>query len=151
MREFFMLLLKFKIKELFFMPTDNGFLQFFRYAFVGGIAAVADWTALYFITLLGLHYLFSASIAFVIGLIVNFILSKKFVFNSQKSHFNVWGEFLGYAIIGLVGLLMTMAIMYLLTEKVGMYFMLSKILATIIVLLWNYIARKILIYKKKFE
>lgn len=38
--------------------------------------------------------------------------------------------------------------MYVLTEIAGLYFMVSKVIATIIVLVWNFVARKITLYKK---
>jgi hypothetical protein len=42
MGEFFLLLKSFNLKGLFIAPTENSFLQFFRYAFVAGIATIAD-------------------------------------------------------------------------------------------------------------
>lgn len=41
-----------------------------------------------------------------------------------------------------------MMLMYLLTDLCHLYFMLSKIIATFIVLVWNYLARKILLYRR---
>ena len=38
MKEFFDLLKKGRFRAIFLDPTDNGFLQFFRYLFVGGYA-----------------------------------------------------------------------------------------------------------------
>ena len=147
MKEFFDLLFHFKFKKLFFEPSTNGIIQFFRYAFVGGIATVVDWAVQYLITTAGLHYLISAIFAFVAGLTVNYFLSKLFVFNSQKARMGNVAEFLSYGIIGLIGLGITMGLMFLLTDIAGLYFMLSKVITTFIVLFWNYLARKIFIYK----
>lgn len=147
MKEFFDLIFHFKLKKLFFEPSSNAVIQFFRYAFVGGIATIVDWSAQYVITILGLHYLISAVFAFLAGLTVNFFLSKLFVFNSQKARMGVITEFISYAVIGVIGLGITIGLMYLLTDIAGIYFMLSKVITTLIVLFWNYIARKIFIYK----
>lgn len=38
--------------------------------------------------------------------------------------------------------------MYVLTEIAGLYFMVSKVIATIIVLVWNFVARKLLCIEK---
>ena len=35
------------------------------------------------------------------------------------------------------------------TEWVGLHFMLSKIIATLIVLIWNFTARKLILYQKQ--
>ena len=149
MREFFLLVKSFNLKGLFINPTENSFLQFFRYAFVGGIATVADWGVLYLFTEIGLYYLFSGIIAFFAGLLVNFLLSKFFVFNGSETKVGAVLEFVGYAMIGAIGLGLTVFIMYLLTECIGFYYMLSKVIATVIVLFWNYIARKKLLYSNK--
>ena len=147
MKEFWKLLIHFKLKELFFAPTTNAVIQFFRYAFVGGIAAVVDWAVLFVLTKLGMHYLLSTVFAFITGLAVNFLLSKKLVFNAEQARVGRTAEFAVYAIIGVVGLGLTEAIMYLLTDRIGLYFMLSKIIATLIVLVWNYAARKLTLYR----
>ena len=147
MKELFDLLIHFKLKKLFFEPTKNGIIQFFRYAFVGGIATVVDWSVQYVCTVLWTHYLVAAALAFVCGLVVNYFLSKLFVFNSQKARMGAAAEFISYGVIGLIGLGITMGLMFLLTDLAGLYFMLSKVITTFIVLFWNYLARKIFIYK----
>ena len=43
MRELFSLLRRMDMQGLFRRPTTNAMVQFFRYAFVGGFAAVVDW------------------------------------------------------------------------------------------------------------
>ncbi len=147
MEEFFELLKHFDFRGLFIKPTENGFLQFFRYAFVGGIATIIDWGVLFLLTQLGIYYLISAVFSFFAGLIVNFILSKLFVFSASKARIGKTGEFISYGLIGAIGLLLTMGIMYVLTDLLNIHYMLSKIIATAIVLAWNYIARKKTLYQ----
>ncbi|MEE0059990.1 MAG: GtrA family protein [Acutalibacteraceae bacterium] len=149
MKEFFTLLIKFDLKGIFITPTKNGFLQFFRYVFVGGIATVVDLGVLFVLTdFANIYHLISAIIAFVAGLITNFFLSKLLVFKSNEARVNAFMEFVTYAIIGVIGLGITELIMFILTDCNNLHYMLSKIIATMIVLAWNYIARKMIIYKK---
>ena len=147
MSEFWDALKRLDLRAILLTPTTNGFLQFVRYLFVGGIATVADWGALFLLTRAGLHYSVSAAIAFVLGLAVNFLLSKRFVFRASEARVRPVAEFLSYAAIGLVGLGLTEGIMWLFTERIGLHYMLSKAIATALVLVWNYAARKIAIYK----
>lgn len=148
MKELFDLAFHFRLKELLFCPTKNGSIQFFRYAFVGGIATIVDWGVQFFITNAGVHYLLVAIFAFCAGLICNFLLSKLFVFQAEKTKMNLSFEFVSYAVIGIIGLGLTMAIMYFITEKLAVNFMISKMIATVIVLVWNFLARKIFIYQR---
>lgn len=147
MKELFDYIFKLDFKSLFITKSSNTFIQFFRYIFVGGVAFLADGGSLFLITTIGVNYLISVIFAFVIGLAVNYGLSKLLVFENSSVNGKI--EFLVYGIIGVIGLGFTEIIMYVLTEIAGLYFMVSKVIATIIVLVWNFVARKIILYRKK--
>ena len=66
---------------LFQESTDNLWIQFFRYIFVGGTAFIIDFSIYSILVLIGLHYLISAVIAFIISVLANYLLSTKWVFN----------------------------------------------------------------------
>ena len=147
MKELFDYIFNLDFKSLFITKSNNTFIQFFRYIFVGGVAFLADGGSLFLITTIGVNYLISVIFAFVIGLAVNYGLSKLLVFENSSVNGKI--EFLVYGIIGVIGLGFTEIIMYVLTEIAGLYFMVSKVIATIIVLVWNFVARKITLYRKK--
>jgi putative flippase GtrA len=135
-------------RTLFIEPTNRLVIQAFRYVFVGGIAFVADWLTLFGLARIGLHYLLAAALAFLVGLTVNYFLSKKFVFVEDPEKVNKKVEFLMYGLIGLAGLLLTEGLMYLFTDILSLHYLLSKVVAAIIVLGWNFIARKMILYRK---
>ena len=73
------------IDKLFKEKTDNILLQFFRYIFVGGTAFVVDFFFLYFFSdICGIYYLISAVFSFIISVLVNYIMSTKWVFNQDN-------------------------------------------------------------------
>ena len=81
MKEFFSILFSFNLKKIFYEPTQNSVLQFFRYGFVGAVATVADWGILYVLSdFLKIPYVISCVPAFLAGLAVNYLLSKKLFF-----------------------------------------------------------------------
>lgn len=148
MKEFFDLLKKFDIKGILITPTTNSFLQFFRYLFVGGIATIVDGGILFILTdFAHIYHLISAAIAFIFGLLANFYLSKLLVFKGSKVNLSLSAEFIGCAVVGTIGLIFTELILILFTDFFAIHYMISKIIATVIVFLWNYVARKKLIYK----
>lgn len=149
MKEFFGLLKRFDLKGIFLTPTKNGFLQLFRYLFVGGIATVVDWGVLMALTeLLEVHEMISAIFGFAAGLGTNYLLSKLLVFKANEARTNGWLEFLGYGLIGLMGLGITELILLLGNVFPLVHYMVFKAIATTVVLVWNYLARKLLLYKK---
>ena len=74
-------------------PTDSTLVQLLRYTFVGGVAFVCDFGALYALTeFAGLHYLISASLSFLLGLGVNYALSVLWVFSRRLSRAAGWSS-----------------------------------------------------------
>lgn len=135
--------LKKYFNNLFIDKTNNTIIQFFRYIFVGGIAAVVNIGMLYIFTdIFKIYYLLSNVFSFSLGLIVNYILSKKFVFQDEKA-ISKSKEFIIYAIIGVLGLIIDTLLVGLMTSILGLYYMISKIISTILVFIWNFGARKI--------
>ena len=138
-----------KIQSVFKGKTNNTLLQLFRYTFVGGFAFLIDFATLYILTeYFNIYYLLSAGIAFIFGLIINYTLSVKWVFNSRAMENRLW-EFLLFTIIGLVGLGLNELFLWILTDILLIYYLISKIITTFIVYFWNFFARKILLFSKQ--
>ena len=144
-----------KFAKLFVGDTENTFIQFFRYLFVGGLATVVDWGVSYllFRFVFNENYAITAnSISFVAGLAVNYLISTFWIFKNSAVESKL-KEFLGFAAIGLVGLFMTMGITWLfelwLADKTSAFQILAKIVSTAAAFFWNFFARKILLFTKK--
>lgn len=127
---------------------DKTFLiQLFRYGIVGGISFVVDWGTLMLLTeVAGVHYMASAAIAFVLGLTCNYLLSTRWVFGESKIG-SKWAEFAAFAVIGIVGLILNELIIYVCTDMAGWHYLVGKILSTVLVFFWNFLARRFLIFK----
>ena len=127
--------------------SNNTNIQMFRYIFVGGAAFVIDFLSLFILTnYFGIYYLISAAIAFTLGLIANYILSISWVFNKRtlkNRHF----EFGMFAVIGIVGLGFNEIFIWFFTQDLQTNYLVSKIYAAIIILLWNFFARKYILFK----
>lgn len=153
MKELFSRLVSFDLKGLFLTPCDNLFIQMFRYVFVGGVAFVADAGTLWAIAALipGDEFwqvALATAIAFAVGLIVNYILSKWLVFTKEKAKTGRVAEFVSYGVIGVIGLGITEALMYIGLEWLFIpHELIVKVIAAAIVLVWNFAARKIFLYR----
>lgn len=136
--------------KLFKDPTDNIFLQLFRYVFVGGTAFVVDFFFLYFFSdVCGIYYLISAVLSFIISVLVNYIMSTKWVFNQDNIENKVL-EFNLFILISTIGLGFTEILLYFFTDIMGIYYLVSKVISAIIVLFWNFLARRVMFYGKDF-
>lgn len=108
----------------------------------------------------GVHYLISKFLGFVISALVNYILSLKFVF-THKKEMDKKKEFTVFLILSAIGLLINEAIMYLCIDVVyvGNEYLLahisqdlmvsiSAIIATGVVMVYNFISRKLFLERK---
>ncbi len=131
-----------RLKRVFLNKTRNNYIQFMRYGFVSTVALAVDFGGLVALKQYAhMNYLVAASFSFIGGLLVNYVLSILWVFNNSRVAKRST-EFGIFAIIGLVGLGMTDLILYVLTSGFGLYYVLSKAIATIIVYFWNFAVRK---------
>lgn len=134
-------------KKLIKDQTDKTMIQLFRYFFVGGAAFLVDFITLFVLTdFFDIYYLISAAIAFILGLLANYILSVNWVFNRRTVE-NRKFEFGIFAVIGIVGLGLNEVIIWFFTDNFQMYYLYSKIISAVIILFWNFFARKITLFR----
>jgi putative flippase GtrA len=127
-------------------PTNGLWGQFARSIVVGVLASIVDFSALYSFTEYGhVHYLQSAAIGFVFGVITNYIFSRYWVFHSRMVS-NTTMEFLLFAGMGIVGLLLNELIMWFAHEHAHLHYLMAKVVATGIVFVWNFGSRKMLLF-----
>ena len=152
---------------LFVEETTNTFIQFFRSLFVGGIATVADIGVLIlFRELLHMPEKGAIVFGFIAGLTVNYIVSTFWVFAKAKVK-NRFVDFIAFAVIGIIGLGLSELIIapfamegffgvgyfvrhttfgtLIPTDK---YYIVGKLIATVLVYIWNFCARKFILYRK---
>lgn len=138
------------IGKLFRDPTDNIMIQFFRYVFVGGTAFVVDFFFLYFFSdICGIYYLVSAVFSFIISVLVNYVMSTRWVFNQDNIE-NKVVEFNLFMLISTIGLVFTEILLYFFTDICGIHYLISKIISAVIVLFWNFLARRVMFYGRDF-
>ena len=147
--KFFELLRKGDLRGIFLAPTEDGFLQFFRYIFVGGASFVTDWVLLQLIEAMGVYHLVAGIFSFTAGLIVNFVLSKLLVFSKKSDKKQAQKEFAVFAVIAVFGLGITEGLMYIFVDIMHIHLAIAKMIAAGIVLFWNFFMKKILLYRKK--
>ena len=117
-------------------------IQIFKFIIVGGIATIIDWIIYYACyNYFKINPLISNIISFSISVIYNYIASVKWVFDvkKDKSKKRMFIEFMIFSIIGLV---LTELLLLIFINKLEINKMISKIIATIIVMIFNFITRK---------
>ena len=122
--------------------------QFASYLVVGGMATVVEWMGFFILNqLLGIQYLISTTIAFCISTQANLVLGRKMTFKEACQNGGSLKEVISIYAASIIGLMMNLALMYLMVSKMNIPAGLSKIIATGIVFFWNFLIRKLAIYR----
>lgn len=121
------------------------FVQLFRFGLVGGLCFVIDYGLLALLTeCFGINYLISGAISFSVSVTVNYLLSMRFVFESKEA-VNRTKELIVFVALSLIGLGINQVLMWLGTDCIGVHYLLTKLVATAIVMVYNFITRKLLL------
>jgi putative flippase GtrA len=126
--------------------------QFLRYMVTGGFAFVADF-GLFALCLyaFGWHYLLANLVGLVAGLVLNYLMSILWVFTACKRILKTKKgiEFVLFALVGIAGVGINQVLMYLMVDGLGINEMVSKMIAAVLVLMWNFGARKLMLFRGK--
>lgn len=118
------------------------FQQIFKFGVVGGIAFIIDYGIMVISKeLLGFSILISAALGFTISVIFNYIASVKWVFDVNREK-NEKKNFVLFIIFSIIGLILTEIIMFIGTNIININYLIVKIAATAIVMVFNFITRK---------
>ena len=123
-------------------------LQIIKFGIVGIIAAIVDFGVLVALKeLLSIDVIIASSISFCVSVAVNYLLSMAFVFKSKNQ--NKVKEFTIFVLLSIGGLLLNEVILWVAVEFASLYYLIAKLLATIIVPIYNFITRKIFLESKE--
>ncbi|MCQ2752545.1 MAG: GtrA family protein [Coriobacteriales bacterium] len=118
-------------------------IQFSKFSVVGFIAFVIDYGLLVLLTdVFQVHYLISATISFSVSVIFNYFASMRYVFKHKEGKSRVV-ECIIFIVLSVIGLGINNLLMWLGTDVLGITYLITKIFATAVVLVWNFVTRKI--------
>jgi putative flippase GtrA len=139
--------------------------EIFRFLLVGGLATVTDFLVMALMQFLlepslyatfwdiftakstGYVNILGTAAGFCAGLLVNYFLSVIFVFEEKGKSKTAYG-FVVFALLSLVGLGIHVFGMWLFNSILQINPWIVKIVLTIVVLVWNYLSRKFILFRK---
>jgi putative flippase GtrA len=119
-----------------------------KYGLVGLVNFFVDFSILnLFYTVFHIDVIFSAAAGFIAGSILGFILHSRWTFsyNTQGKKILKYSQFLT---VSGVGLILTVTIVYILSNKFHVYYNISKLIAVGISILWAYLANRWWVFNK---
>lgn len=132
--------------DAFLSGIYKDYMKFVKYMGVGIIGTLVDMGLLYFlVSFLDVYYLYGNVLSYSTGAVINFYLNKRYTFNNKykKVHF----QLLSFAVVTAGGWMISEVLLYILVDNLfknssNATVMLSKVIATLIVVVYNYIVNK---------
>ena len=127
--------------------------QFISYFGVGGVSALVEWGAFFlFDSVLGIQYMLATVLAFILSTTMNWFLGRVITFRDSAYKNQKGREIVLVFAVSAIGLLFNLGLMYLFVTVLKMntsqWKIVAKVLATGIVFVWNFLARKLWIYRE---
>ncbi len=117
--------------------------QIMKFGVVGALAFVIDYGLLALLTeAFGINYLVSATISFTVSVVFNYAASMRYVFR-HKEGMSRRREFSVFVVLSIMGLGLNNVCMWAGVELLGVHYLVTKIGATFIVMVWNFVTRKL--------
>ena len=113
--------------------------KFIKFGLVGLSGIFVDFGITYLAKeKLKIHKYVANSLGFTLAATSNYFLNRIWTFKSTDPEIII--QYLKFIIISVIGLIINNLIIWLLHDKKGMNFYISKVVATIIVVIWNFLA-----------
>lgn len=120
--------------------------QFFKFGIVGCINTFSSWIFYYSLLFLGVHYLISTTIAYILSSIIGFILNKAWVFQNKVYDYK---RIIKYYLVYGSSYLINILCMYMWVDIMNISDKLAPILTLFITIPFNYIFSRIWVFKEK--
>lgn len=136
--------------------------QILKFVTVGGISFLVDFLVYTILcNVMQIHYIIAGVSGFTVSVVVNYILSMRYVFIPKEDR-RKDKEFIIFVILSLIGMFINSVLLFICIDVIYMNFVylkqslsiewmniVAKIFATGIVMIYNFITRKMFLEKKE--
>ena len=114
--------------------------QFVKFFGVGSASAVGHFGVLILLVqVFGMAAVPASAAGALIGAWINYVLNYRYTFRSDKKHSEAVFKF---AVVALLGLVLNTLFMWLGVEIFSMHYLLSQVVTTGLVFIWNFVANR---------
>lgn len=123
--------------------------QVVRYCISGTISTIADFGVTVLLKeCFGVIPRIAAVCGFLVSIIISYTFATLWIFDEHRFDKRVF-EVLGYLFVTIVGAGLTWSIMFLGVNVIGIHYIIVKFFAVGVVTIWNFCAKKVLVFTRK--
>lgn len=129
-------------------------IRFIRYCIVGGLTTLLDLFLVYFFhEAVSLPVLWAVSIAFLGALVFSYVFNRFWTFADRNNSKTPWDseQFLKFFFVSAIGFNLTILVMYICVDILSIYYLLAKIIASALVLAWNFLGNSLWTFPEKIK
>ena len=113
---------------------------------IGCGCAVLDLALIYILTdIVGIWYLLSGVLSFVVTASVNFALNKRFTFRNTSTEYRK--QYSQFIIVAIMGLMINTSVLYLCTSVLGIWYLVSRVVSSLVAMVWNYLMNSKVVFR----
>lgn len=132
-------------ETLFFKETTQKFRHLILYGIIGTFSSGLDFAVFTsLVEFAELQYIVANGISVFIGIVTSFCLNRKYNFKVEDQ---VLKRFLIFLSVGLSGLVLSNIILYVCIDKLFMHKIISKVVAIVLVVFFQFLANKFITFK----
>lgn len=134
--------------SLFIERIFGRYAIFVRYLISGGISFGTNIVILYLLTeYFGVYYLTSVILAFLVAFVVSFFMMKHWTFQDTSKE-GVHQQMSIYLSVAVFNMLLNTALVYLFVEYIGVWYIFSQFIASLLIAVSSFFIYKYLIFVK---
>ena len=119
--------------------------QFLSFLGVGAVATAIHYLILIVLTeFAATNAVLASGVGYVLSSAVNYFLNYRITFRSSERHFEASIKF---GLVAGSGLVFNLLIMFVLNQSIGIHYVLAQIVATSVVLIWNFFVNRYWTYR----
>jgi putative flippase GtrA len=108
-----------------------------------------NWSALFLLVHIGgMYYLYASVLSFIVSIGVSFAMQKFWTFRDKLVH-DIHAQFTRYLIVIFLSLLLNTTLVYLLVEKVSIWYLFAQVIATVVVAVTNFFCYKHFVFRAR--
>lgn len=125
--------------------------QIAKFGIVGFLAFCIDYCLFLFLTYtLGVNYLVASAISFIVSLVFNFVASMRYVFAGKEGQTRT-EQFIIFVTLSVIGLAINQIVLWLCVAVIDWIAWFGKIIATVVVMIFNFVTRKIFLEERSIQ
>ena len=128
-------------------PLPPIVIQLLLYLIVGGLSSVLDVGGFWVLLRMGMAVMAATVLSFVAATLLNYVLSYTLAFT--RGRYSRGSEIVRFWLVSMAGLTINTLAVWLLTQFFHVHPLLAKVAAVMLVLIWNFLGRRLFVFHKE--